>query len=225
MTQFLAACVQLNSGPVMADNLETAAHFIVDAAKAGATFVALPENTGFIVATAAERQEKACADDELPALPLFTTLARDHSVWLMSGSFCVRLPSGKLVNRCYMISPRGEIVARYDKIHLFDVDLPNGEVYRESDTYSHGRNAVVVHTDVADFGMTICYDLRFPHLYRQLAQHGAHVLLIPAAFTVPTGKAHWHVLQRARAIETGCYVLAPAQTGTMRAGDKPLATA
>ncbi|HYD99546.1 MAG TPA: carbon-nitrogen hydrolase family protein, partial [Alphaproteobacteria bacterium] len=130
----------------------------------------------------------------------------------------VLLEDGRVANRLFVIDPQGEIRARYDKIHMFDVDLAGGESYRESATFRPGEQAVLAQTPWGGLGMTVCYDLRFPHLYRALAQAGARLLAVPAAFTVPTGRAHWHVLLRARAIETGCFVIAPAQTGTHDAG-------
>jgi len=147
-------------------------------------------------------------------------VAQEAGVWLLIGSLAVDLSrepgtagESRLANRSYLVDPRGAVVARYDKIHMFDVDLAGGESYRESNAFRPGGRAVLAETPWGALGMTVCYDLRFPHLYRALAQAGADFLAIPSAFTVPTGKAHWHVLMRARAIENGCFVFAPAQWG------------
>jgi predicted amidohydrolase len=148
----------------------------------------------------------------------FAALARELRLWLLVGSVALKGPEGRLVNRSLLFSPKGERVARYDKIHLFDVDLPTGERIRESDAFAGGSEAPVVELPFGNLGLTICYDVRFPLLYRHLAQKGADFLTVPSAFTVPTGEAHWHVLLRARAIETGAYVLAPAQAGLHESG-------
>jgi len=145
-------------------------------------------------------------------------LARELHIWLLIGSLALRGADGKLVNRSLLFAPNGERAASYDKIHLFDVDLPTGERIRESEAYAGGGAAPIVATPWGHLGMTICYDVRFPGLYRRLAQQGAAFLSVPSAFTVPTGEAHWHVLLRARAIETGAFVLAPAQTGEHDSG-------
>ena len=152
------------------------------------------------------------------ALPVFTELAREKGVWLMVGSLSVRLDEAgggedMLANRSLLISDQGEVMVRYDKIHMFDVNIEGGESHRESETYRPGAQAVVAATPWGGLGMTICYDLRFPYLYRSLAQAGAHFMSVPSAFTRVSGRAHWHVLLRARAVETGCYIFAPAQCG------------
>ena len=157
-------------------------------------------------------------EDEDQAVETFRTLARELKLWLLIGSLALKGQDGNLVNRSLLFAPTGERVAAYDKIHLFDVDLPSGERIRESEAYAGGGAAPVVATPWGGVGLTICYDLRFPGLYRRLAQHGADFLTVPSAFTVPTGEAHWHVLLRARAIETGAYILAPAQTGQHDSG-------
>jgi predicted amidohydrolase len=153
-------------------------------------------------------------------LAAFRALAKELQVWLHAGSLAVLRADGKVANRTYVLDPQGEVVAKYDKIHMFDVDLGNGERYLESATFAPGDAAKTVDLPWGRLGLTICYDLRFPHLYRHLAQHGAQFLTVPSAFTQVTGEAHWHVLLRARAIETGCYVFAPAQTGTHAGGRK-----
>jgi predicted amidohydrolase len=161
---------------------------------------------------------KSFAEDAHPGLPHFSALAKELGVWLLIGSMPIRVEAERLANRSFLIDDQGRVTARYDKIHLFDVDLPNGEVYRESERIRPGAQAVLAPTPWGALGMTVCYDLRFPQLYRDLAQADAAMLSIPSAFTVPTGEAHWHVLLRARAIETGAFVLAPAQCGTHAGG-------
>src|SRR5690606_11882593 len=156
---------------------------------------------------------KAAEEAAHPALAAFSELARETGAWLLAGSLTVRLAEERLANRSYLLAPQGEVVARYDQIHMFDVDLPGGESYRGSRTYRPGEETVLARLPWGTLGMTVCYDLRFPQLYRTLAKAGAEFLTIPSAFTRVTGAAHWHVLLRARAIETGCWVLAPAQCG------------
>jgi predicted amidohydrolase len=158
------------------------------------------------------------AEEHEPALAAFRGLARETGAWLLVGSLAIRLGPETLANRSFLLDDAGRIVARYDKIHMFDVDLPGGESYRESALYRPGARAVVADTPWGRLGMTVCYDLRFPYLYRTLAHAGAVMLTIPAAFTKFTGQAHWHVLLRARAIETGCFVVAPAQCGSFSGG-------
>jgi predicted amidohydrolase len=153
------------------------------------------------------------AEPAHPALAHFRTLAEELGAWLLLGSLAITAGPGKINNRSYLVAPEGAIAARYDKVHLFDVDLANGESYRESALIEPGAQAVLAATPWATLGLTVCYDLRFPQLYRSLAKAGAEVLTVPAAFTKTSGQAHWHVLLRARAIETGCFVLAPCQSG------------
>lgn len=199
-------------------NLDWLAAQVRLAAAGGARFILSPENCAMLEPDRAAHAQKALTEAEHPLPPLFAALARETGAWLMAGSIAARLPDGRLANRSLLFAPDGGIVGRYDKIHLFDVDLPNGETYRESALIAPGSQAVVAATAFAPVGMSICYDVRFAALYRSLAQAGARILTVPAAFTVPTGQAHWHVLLRARAIETGCFVLAPAQTGTHAEG-------
>lgn len=213
-----AACVQMNSGPDIAGNLAEAERFIREAAGQGAQLIATPENTCHIRNPQHEKLNSAFAEDEHPALPFFSDLSKELGVWILVGSISIKLSGDKLANRSYMFSDNGDIAARYDKIHLFDVTLSDTESYKESAIFDGGKGSVLADTPWGGLGMTICYDLRFAYLYRKLAQQGAKILSIPAAFTVPTGKAHWHVLMRARAIETGSFVLAPAQTGTHEGG-------
>ena len=153
-------------------------------------------------------------------IALLAKLSEELKVWILAGSVSVKTSETKLANRQLLFSPQGEIVASYDKIHMFDVDLPNGEKYRESDLFAGGGKLALVDMDGIKLGMTICYDVRFSYLYRALAKQGAQIISIPAAFTVPTGEAHWEVLLRARAIETGSFIIAPAQTGEHDGGRK-----
>jgi predicted amidohydrolase len=208
------ACVQMTSGPVVADNLEAAEEMIRDAAGQGAQMVFTPENTCRILSPQNEKSEKLPVEARHPGLPLFAGLAEELGIWIICGSMKVKLAGQALpTNRCYVFSDTGDISAFYDKIHLYDADLPTGERHRESKVVMPGNKAVVTETPWGELGLSICYDLRFACLYRMLAQNGAKILSVPAAFTVPTGKAHWEVLLRARAIETGSFVVAAAQTG------------
>ena len=210
---FTAACVQVSAGPEIGPNLEAAATLVRRARDAGADFITLPENVSLIVQGRAKVLARVRPEADHPALPWFRELARETGAWLLVGSLGILLEDGRVANRGFLIDSGGEIQARYDKIHMFDVDLPNGESYRESATFRPGERAVIGQTPWGGLGMTICYDLRFAHLFRALAQGGAGIITVPAAFTAPTGRAHWHTLLRARAIETGCFVIAPAQCG------------
>lgn len=214
MSILRAACLQMTSGPDMDRNLDAAEALIRQAAGQGARLVATPEVTCRRMPDGPERMRLTPAQDDHPGVARFAALARDLGVWILAGSFLVKLHSGKLANRSFMFSESGEIVSTYDKIHLFDVSLPTGETHRESATIEPGERVVVARTPWGGVGLSICYDIRFPALYAALALAGAQILTIPAAFTVPTGQAHWEVLLRARAIETGSFVLAPAQVGT-----------
>jgi predicted amidohydrolase len=209
------ACIQLNAGPEIAPNLAVAGDLVRRArADTGADLIALPENASMMVLGRRKVLERARPEDAHPALPAFRELAQETGAWLLVGSLAIRLAEDAVANRSYLIDPAGGVAAAYDKIHMFDVDLPGGESYRESNTFRPGERAVLADTPWGGLGMTICYDLRFPYLYRSLAQAGALILSVPSAFTKQTGQAHWHILLRARAIETGCFVIAPAQTGT-----------
>jgi len=214
------ACVQLCSGDDVMENTKTASMFIRQAAKDGAEFVATPENTCLMAPDGGAKIEKTFPENEDPALPVFRALAAELNISLLIGSLAIKISDTKTANRSYMIGSDGDIVARYDKIHLFDVKLASGETYRESDTVEAGGKAVVAALGWAKVGMSVCYDLRFPNLYRELAKAGADILTVPAAFTVPTGNAHWHLLLRSRAVENGCFVLAPAQGGAHANGRK-----
>ncbi len=212
-TPFLAACVQLRSGREVAPNIEAAAALIAQAADGGAQFIATPENTSLMEADRALLFQKTKPEDEDAALAALRAVARNRKIWLLIGSLPIRIAAEKLANRSFLIAPGGQIAARYDKIHMFDVDLGNGERYAESRNFEPGADAVTADLPWGRLGLTVCYDLRFPHLYRGLAHAGARFITVPAAFTKPTGEAHWHVLLRARAIETGSFVIAPAQGG------------
>ena len=214
VTRFTAACLQLNSKRNIKDNIAEITTLLDDAVGAGADFITLPECTGLMEPNAKALREKAPAEEDHLVLTLIRQKMAETGRWALIGSLAVKLPDGKIVNRSYLINPDGDITATYDKIHMFDVALGDGQYYRESETYEPGSNAVIADIPWGRIGLTICYDLRFAYLYRTLSQNGADFLAIPAAFTKMSGEAHWHVLQRARAIETGCYVIAAAQCGT-----------
>ncbi|HXV23203.1 MAG TPA: carbon-nitrogen hydrolase family protein [Alphaproteobacteria bacterium] len=213
MRSFRTALVQMNSGRELGPNIDVTCRLVREARGAGAELILTPENTTMVEPKRALILEKAAGEAEHPAIPAFRSLAAETGAWLLIGSLTIRLDEKSCANRSFLFSPAGEIVARYDKIHMFDVDLADGESYRESATFRPGARAVVADLPFGRLGLSICYDLRFAYLYRALAHAGASFLSVPAAFTVPTGRAHWHVLLRARAIETGCYVFAPAQCG------------
>jgi deaminated glutathione amidase len=215
---FTAACVQMRTSTDIDRNVEDASALIQEAAKAGAQFVATPETTALMELGAKRLFANIVAEEDDRALKAFRALASDLNIHLLVGSLAVKLADDKAANRSFLIAPDGAIAARYDKIHMFDVDLGNGEAYRESKNYQAGGEAVLTELPWGGLGMTVCYDLRFSHLYRQLAHAGAGFLTVPSAFTKPTGEAHWHVLLRARAIETGCFVFAPAQGGVHENG-------
>lgn len=210
---FRAACVQLTSSNEVAPNIEMSTQLIREAAGQGADFVLLPEMVSLLEQSSKNMFARVLPQSEDKALKAYRTLADELSIWLLAGSLPILLEEGRVANRSFLLDDKGGIAATYDKIHLFDVDLPNGERYRESKNYVPGEAARLAQTPWGPLGMSVCYDLRFPQLYRAYAQAGAYYLSIPAAFTKPTGEAHWHVLQRARAIENGCYVFAPAQCG------------
>jgi predicted amidohydrolase len=218
---FTASCIQFTSARDNEPNIRAASDLIRRARDAGADLVLTPENTGLTEPVGKLRREKARDEANHPVLAALREVARETGVWLLIGSLAIDLSrepgeaegERRLANRSYLIDPNGAIVARYDKVHMFDVDLARGESYRESNAFRPGGQSALAETPWGVLGMTVCYDLRFPHLYRALAQAGADFLAIPSAFTVPTGEAHWHVLMRARAIENGCYVFAPAQWG------------
>src|SRR5579871_1935575 len=220
MTKFRAACIQLRSTDSVSENVHVVSGLVREARAAGAEFIATPENTTLMAPDGGAKLERTFDEAHDPALPAFRVLAEETGSWLLIGSLAIRLSDTKTANRSYLIDPKGRIAARYDKIHLFDVDLPTGESYRESNTVAGGQAAVLAQLPWGPIGLTVCYDLRFPQLYRQLAQNGALMLSVPSAFTETTGKAHWHTLLRARAIENGAFVIAPAQGGVHANGRK-----
>ena len=220
MNRFRAACVQLRSSDDIDENVGVACDLIREAKSKGASLVATPENTTLMAPDGGAKLERSFPEDRDPALPRFRALAEDLGLWLLIGSLAIRVSDSKTANRSFLINPKGQIVARYSKIHLFDVSLPSGENYRESNTVAGGDEAVAAELPWGILGLTICYDLRFPQLYRKLAQRGAFMLSVPSAFTETTGRAHWHTLLRARAIENGAFVIAPAQGGTHANGRK-----
>lgn len=214
------AAVQMTSGRDVERNLADARRLLAEAAAAGAELIVLPENFSFLGAQDAERIAAAEAPGDGPAQTFLVDEARRHRAWIVGGTIPIRDRNDRAASRSYLVSPEGEIAAFYDKIHLFDVDLGPGQVYRESKRFVAGERSCLVALDGYRLGLSVCYDLRFPELYRNLARRGAELLSVPSAFTVPTGEAHWHVLLRARAIETGCFVLAPAQHGRHEDGSE-----
>src|SRR5690349_4806907 len=210
--RFTAAALQMRSGRDPAKNVDTVAAAARDAAAKGAAYLQTPEMTT-IVERERDRLLQAIGDEERnPELDAFRTIARDAKLHLHIGSMAVRV-GDKAANRAFVIDPEGEVVARYDKIHLFDVDLAGGESWRESNAYVGGGKAVIADLPFARLGLGICYDLRFPQLFRAYGDAGVDLLSAPACFTRQTGEAHWHVLQRARAIENGAYMISAAQAG------------
>ncbi len=210
-----AALVQLNVGDDPAANLGQVQGLVAKAIARGAEFVLTPECTNMLSSNRAHQAAHIVAEGDDPTLAALRAQASAGRVWLLIGSLGVQSgdADGRFANRSFLVSPDGKIAARYDKIHMFDVNVSQTEVYRESAAYRPGDTAIVAQTPFGGVGMTVCYDLRFGHLHRALAQAGAQILTVPAAFNHITGAAHWEVLLRARAIETGCFVLAPAQTG------------
>jgi len=211
-SRFVAACVQMRSGRDPARNRDDAVAGIREAASRGAQYVQTPEMTSLVERDRASLMEKVRTAEEDETLAALREVARETGTLVHVGSLAVRA-GGKVANRAFLIDPDGALIAAYDKLHLYDVDLPNGERWRESATYEGGSCAIVAQTALAPIGIAICYDIRFPALYRALAEAGASVLTAPAAFTKQTGEAHWHVLQRARAIETGSFMISAAQGG------------
>ncbi|HEX7968594.1 MAG TPA: carbon-nitrogen hydrolase family protein [Stellaceae bacterium] len=219
---FKAACIQLSSAREVEPNIAAASDLVRRARDAGAELIMTPEVSDMMEPKRPLRLAKAKDESSHAMLAAFRDLARETGAWLLLGSAVVRPTDGgeRLANRSFLIAPDGGVAQRYDKIHMFDVELAGGESYRESNAFRPGEAAVLAPLPWGVLGMTVCYDLRFPQLYRALAQAGADFLSIPSAFTVPTGRAHWHVLMRARAIETGCFVFAPAQWGEHAEGRK-----
>ena len=210
---FRAACLQLNSGSDLAANLAAVKTMVAEAAKSGAQLVLTPEYSLMMDGSGRVMREGALDADGGETLVDLQNLARSNKVWLLLGSLTLKTGEERIVNRSYLIAADGTVVATYDKIHMFDVTLPDGKVIRESSSYRPGEQAVIAATPWGPLGMTVCYDLRFPHLYRALAQRGAQFISVPASFQRQTGKAHWHTLLKARAIENAAYILAPAMCG------------
>jgi predicted amidohydrolase len=212
------ALVQTTTG---IDPAANAAHLVVAiaaAGRAGATMVFTPEMSGLLDRNRERAAPHIYSESDDPVLPAICLAARDAGVWVDLGSLALRRDDGRIANRGFVIDATGTIRARYDKMHMFDVDLPTGERWRESESYAAGTQAVAVDTPLGRLGLTICYDLRFPDLFRALSDAGARILSVPASFTRPTGAAHWHVLLRARAIEAGAFVIAAAQCGVHQDG-------
>jgi len=210
---FNAAMIQMRSGLDPTANLAAALKSINEAKEAGADYVLTPEMTNILTAKREQLFAKIVTEERDATLTTLREVARKLAIYIHIGSLAIKTSPEKAANRSFLIDRRGEVVARYDKIHMFDVDLAGGESYRESNTYRPGELAMVADLPWGRLGLTVCYDLRFPALYRALAEAGASFLAIPSAFTRQTGEAHWHVLQRARAIENGCFVFAAAQGG------------
>lgn len=213
-----AALIQMRSGRDMARNVTDASEMIRSACSRGAQFVSTPEMTNILEPDRPRLHALVRTEAEDGSVRRFSELARELAIWLNIGSLALKGPGEKLLNRSLLFAPDGAIAARYDKIHLFDIDLGGGRAYHESATIAAGGTGVLAPCADGVIGLSICYDIRFPHLYRAYAQAGASMLAAPAAFTKVTGLAHWHVLQRARAIENGAYVISPAQCGTLSGG-------
>lgn len=208
--------IQLNGSDRPMHNLRKTSALIADAAAQGATFVVTPEVTNIVSTSRSHQLKLVVSEQEDETLQALRDQARELGIWLCIGSLAVTTgdPDGRFANRSFMINPQGEIVARYDKIHMFDARITETETYLESAGYRPGDQAVSAQTDFANVGMTVCYDVRFPRLYRRLALAGAQIITVPSTFSTVTGIDHWDVLLRARAIENGCFILAPAQTGS-----------
>jgi deaminated glutathione amidase len=210
---FKVGLIQMQSGLEPDANLAAAAAAIEEAKRGGADYVLTPEMTNILALKRNDLFAKIVDEESDPTLARLRDMARKLSIYVHIGSLAIKASPDKAANRSFLIDRKGDVVARYDKIHMFDVDLAGGESYRESNNYRPGDLAVVADLPWGRLGLTVCYDLRFPALYRALAEAGASFLAIPSAFTRQTGEAHWHVLQRARAIENGCFVFAAAQGG------------
>ena len=211
--KFRIGLVQMRTGKTIEENLKQADSLIRDAAGRGANYVQTPENTLVMEVDAQHLLAKVLAEEKTEGVAHFSRLAKELGIWLHIGSIAVSAGDGRAVNRAFLFAPNGEAVCRYDKIHMFDVDLPSGESYRESATFVPGGCAYVAELPWGGLGVATCYDIRFPEQYKALARAGAKFLTAPSAFTKVTGEAHWHILLRARAIENGCFVFAAAQGG------------
>jgi deaminated glutathione amidase len=210
---FKAAMIQMRSGLQPGANIDAAVRYVGDAKSAGAEYVLTPEMTNILAANREQLFAVAVDEEADASLATLREVARKLGIYVHIGSLAVRISPDRAANRSFLIDPKGDILARYDKIHMFDVDLAGGESYRESRNYRPGELAVLADLPWGRLGLTVCYDLRFPALYRALAEAGASMLAIPSAFTKQTGEAHWHILIRSRAIENGCFVFAAAQGG------------
>ena len=211
--KFRVGLVQLRTGKNIQENLVQAEGFIRDAARRGANYVQTPENTLVMEVDAQHLLEKISPEDQTEGVAQFSRLAQELRIWLHIGSLAIKVGERRAVNRAFLFAPNGEAVCRYDKIHMFDVDLPSGESYRESATFEPGTCTYVADLPWGGLGIATCYDMRFGEQYKAMARAGAKFLTAPSAFTKVTGEAHWHVLLRARAIENGCFVFAAAQGG------------
>ena len=224
MTNFIAACVQHNAKENIETNLPIVRDLIHQALDHKADFIALPECVSLMEPNQASLIQKAPEEKEHPFLELYENESKKAKIWLLGGTLAIKtknnLGHNKIFNRLYLFNPLGKIVAKYDKIHMFDVNLGNGLVYSESETYEAGTRAVVANVPWGKLGLSICYDIRFPNMYRKLSQRGALFISVPSAFTKTTGEKHWHSLLKARAIENFCYIFAPAQCGTHWNGRK-----
>ena len=207
------AAMQLCSNLSVDDNLNSIDNLTAKAAKAGANYILTPEMSLAYANDKTQLDKIAKPYENNQHIKKCSLIAKKHQIFLHIGSMAIKLKNGKFANRSILFSPLGEIISYYDKIHLFDANPPNDRPYRESDNYQAGNSAIITKAAGLNIGFSICYDLRFANLYRMLAQGGAQVIAVPAAFTIPTGRAHWKVLLRARAIETGCYIIASAQAG------------
>lgn len=217
---FRVGLVQMCTGRDVARNLADLSRLVREAAAQGAQYIQTPEVSVLMEMDRARLFVETRPEQGNPAIAHCQALARELGIWLHLGSMGILVKPDKIANRSYLFSPDGRIAARYDKIHMFDVELPGGETYRESRNFEPGRQAVLTELPWGTLGMTICYDMRFPQLYRALAKGGARFIAVPSAFTVPTGKAHWHTLLRARAIEAQCFIFAAAQAGEHENGRK-----
>ncbi len=215
-TKFRVGLVQMRTGKNVEENLKQAESFIRKAAGLGANYVQTPENTLVMEVDAQHLLEKISPEDETAGVAHFSHLAKELGIWLHIGSIAVKVGEQLAANRAFLFAPDGKAVCRYDKIHMFDVDLPSGETYRESATFAPGGFTYVAELPWGGLGIATCYDIRFPEQYKALARAGAKFLTAPSAFTKVTGEKHWHVLLRARAIENGCFMFAAAQGGTAR---------
>lgn len=212
------ACLQTCPKPDFDTALDEAVELGERAVQVGAEFLMLPEYCGGLTSDGPMLRPPSAPEAQHPVLEGLVDFARKHRVWTLVGSLAISDREGNVFNRSFVLSDTGEIVSRYDKIHMFDIDLSETVSYRESDTITPGADAVLVETPFGVLGHTICYDLRFPQLYRDLAMNGAEILLVPAAFTKKTGEAHWHILNRARAIENGSFIVAPCAVGAIQGG-------